>query len=220
MAKEPRIVAELGRPATPEDIAERRETARRFRMANQTTTNLLIAVGATLLVMVFLVVVVVRPDQQSSRPTVDWRAEAAAAQSAAPGPILSPDLPEGWTANRVAFDETADTTTWTIGFLTPTDSYIGLEQGFGATNEWLRSAAAVGDADLVLEAPTTPLAGRDWLTLDRRGDPEAPGNHPLVLATIAGGATVVLHGTASDEDFAVLAEALAAQLAALDRDAG
>ena len=52
MADEPRIVAELGRPATPEDIRDRREASRSFRFANNTTTNLLIAIGATLLVMV------------------------------------------------------------------------------------------------------------------------------------------------------------------------
>ena len=216
MADEPRVVAELGRPATPQDLADRRAASRKFRMGNQTTTNLLIAVGATLLIMVFLIVVVVRPDQASSRPAVDWHAEAAAVQASAPGPILSPDLPEGWTANRATYGEVDDVESWAIGFLTPTGAYIGLEQGFDVSGQWVRTAAGVTDDDLVLEAPTSQIGGREWSVLDRRTDDEAPGNHPFVLATIAGPATVVLHGTASDEEFAVLAEALRSQLDQLD----
>ena len=216
MAEHPRIVAELGRPATPQDIADRRAASRKFRMGNQTTTNLLIAIGATLLVMAFLIVVVVRPDQGSSRPAVDWQAEAAAIQSSAPGPILSPELPEGWTANRAAYGEVEDATSWVIGFLTPNGAYIALEQGFDVSGQWLRTAAGVTDDDLVLEAPTALVGGRDWWMLDRRADEDAPGNHPFVLATTAGPATVVLHGTAADEEFAVLADAIRTQLDQLD----
>ena len=216
MADEPRIVAELGRPATPQDIADRRAASRRFRLGNQTTTNLLIAIGATLLVMAFLIVVVVRPDQSSSRPAVDWQAEAAAVQSSAPGPILSPDLPEGWTANRAAYGEVDDSTTWIIGFLAPSGAYIALEQGFATSGQWLRTAAAVTDDDLVLDAPTASFGGREWSVLDRRADDDAPGNHPFVLATTAGPATVVLHGTAADEEFEVLADAIRIQLDQLD----
>jgi hypothetical protein len=219
VADEPRIVAELGRPATPEDIRDRRAASRSFRMANQTTTNLLIAVGATLLVMAFLIVVVVRPDQGSSRPTVDWQAEASAVQGSAPGLVLSPTLPDGWTANRAAFGEIDDTESWIVGFLTPDGSYLAMEQGFDATGAWLRTAAAVGDDDEVLEAPVSVIGGRDWWVLDRRDDAEAPGNHPLVLATTAGIATVVLHGTASDEEFATLAGAIRSQLNELENEA-
>ena len=127
MADEPRIVAELGRPATPEDIRDRREASRSFRLANNTTTNLLIAIGATLLVMVFLIVVVVRPDQASPRPAIDWAAEAAAVQASAPALVLSPTLPDGWTANRAAFLEVDDTETWIVGFLTPAGAYIAMD---------------------------------------------------------------------------------------------
>jgi hypothetical protein len=161
-------------------------------------------------------VVVVRPDQASSRPTVDWQAEAAAVQSSAPGPVLSPELPEGWTANRAAYGVVDDSTTWIIGFLTPSGSYIALEQGFDATGQWIRTAAAVDDDDLVLDAPAAVFGGRDWSVLDRRADDKAPGNHPFVLATVAGPATVVLHGTAADEEFDVLAEAIRIQLDQLD----
>lgn len=218
MADEPRIVAELGRPATPEDIRDRREASRSFRLANNTTTNLLIAIGATLLVMVFLIVVVVRPDQASPRPAIDWRAEAAAVQSSAPALVLSPTLPDGWTANRAASVEVDDTETWIIGFLTPAGSYIALEQGFDATGAWMRTAAAVDDDDEVLEAPVSTIGGRDWSVLDRRADADAPGNHPLVIATTAGIATVVLHGTASDAEFATLAEAISGQLTELENE--
>lgn len=220
MAAQRRVVAELGRPETPEETAERRATARRFRIANQTTTNLVIAVGATLLIVAFLIIVVVRPDQQTARPEVDWRSDAAAAQADAPGLILSPVLPDGWSANRTSYGETDDTATWTIGFLTPSGSYLALEQGFDATGQWLRTAAAVTDDDIVWQAPVETIDGRDWWVLDRRDDSEAPGNHPLVAATTVGAITVVLHGTASRDEIGVLVEALGEQFAQVESQGG
>ncbi len=213
----PRVVAELGRPETPQETADRRAAASRERRVNQTALNLAIAIGASLLVVLFLVVVVVRPDAAPARFDVDWRAEAAAAASTAPGPLLSPELPDGWTANRAERLESDDTATWYIGFLTPGGGFIALEQGFDATGAWLRTAAAVGDDDEVLAAPTALVGGTTWSVLDRRDDPDAPGNHAFALVTTAGTSTVVLHGTADDAAFAVLAESIAAQLAELDR---
>lgn len=220
MAATPRVVAELGRPETPQETADRRAAASRERRINQTAVNLVIALGATLLVVAFLVVVVVRPDAAPQRADVDWRADAVAAEQSGIGTVLSPELPDGWTANRTAIEVIDDTPTWTIGFLTPSGAYLALEQGVDATGAWVRTAAAVADDDVLFEAPQALVGGTTWWVLDRRDDRDAPGNHPLVLATIAGTATVVLHGTASDEEFAVLADALRDQLTALAEPAG
>ena len=61
-AKEPRVVAELGRPETPQETVDRRAVASRTRRQNQNFFNLIIALLASLAVVAIIVLVVVRPD--------------------------------------------------------------------------------------------------------------------------------------------------------------
>ena len=59
--KEPAIVAELGRPETAEETAQRKAENSRKHRANQTALNLVGATVASLAIVAFLVIVVVRP---------------------------------------------------------------------------------------------------------------------------------------------------------------
>ena len=76
---EPRIVAELGRPETPQETADRRAAAAAKRRSNQTVFNLVIATVASLGVVLLLVLVVVRPDPGPAEP-IDVAAIAADAR--------------------------------------------------------------------------------------------------------------------------------------------
>ncbi|WP_395638311.1 DUF4245 domain-containing protein [Pseudolysinimonas sp.] len=176
-------------------VAERRAA----RRANQTTFNLVIALIASLGIVLLLVVVVVRPDTQL--PAIDYRAVGASAQGSVDEPLVIPDLPEGWTANRAELvsDPADGVTRWEIGFLTPDGAYIGLVQGVDANASWL--------ADQVRSASVTGAqshGGLTWDAYDRRDVPD-PGNVEFALVTESGASTIVLGGTASDEEFAVLA---------------
>ena len=203
-AKQPRVVAELGRPETPEETAARKaETSRKHR-ANQTLLNLIVALLGSLLVVVFLVSVVVRPAPAPSEG-VDYAAAAAEAQGGAEAPLLSPVLPPEWTANDARFQETQQVPTWYIGFLTPGEQYIGLDQGIGANPTW--QAALLDNAP---ETGTVTIEGVEWTVYDQR-DAEDPGNFAYSLATTHGDSTVLLHGTAVDDEFALLAASIAAQ---------
>ena len=183
-------------------IAERRAA----RRANQTTFNLVIALIASLGIVLLLVTVVVRPE--ITRPPVDFAAAGTAAQSSVDEPLAVPDLPEGWSANRAELVRSpADgVTRWEIGFLTPGGDYIGFVQGIEANPSWI--------ADQVRSAPaseTRSLGGLTWDVHNRRDVPD-PGNVELALVTESGASTIVLGGTASDEEFAVLAAAVAEAL--------
>lgn len=198
------VVAELGRPETPEETAARKaETSRKHR-ANQTLLNLVVALAASLAIVVFLVVVVVRP---APAPTggVDYATVATQAQSETPEPLLSPVLPTGWSANDARFQTTEQVPTWYIGFLTPDEQYIGLDQGIGANPTW--QAALLDNAK---QTGTVTIDGIDWVVYDQRGSSD-PGNFAYSLATTRGQSTVLLHGTASDKEFTALATAVAAQ---------
>jgi hypothetical protein len=202
MAKpaKPAIVAELGRPETPEEASLRRDEARRNRKSRQTTFNLVVATLASLVLAAFFGILMSNPGSPGIDP-VDYRAAAASAQDAADEPLLAPELPDGWQANRAELQTASDgVTVWRLGLLTPGEEFIGLKQGIGANPTWL--AAQI---DKTEETGHAAIAGLDW-TL-REGDAE--GNSARVMTAERGGSTLVLYGSADDAEFTQLAVAIA-----------
>jgi hypothetical protein len=205
--KQPAVVAELGRPETPDETAWRKaETSRKHR-ANQTTLNLVVALIASLGVVLFLVVVVVRPNPAPSLG-VDYAATAAQAQGDAAEPLVVPTLAAGWSANAARFETVSAVPTWYIGFITPTTQFIALNQGIGANDTWL--ATVLDDAEMT---GVTTVEGIRWDVYDER-DSEDPGNHAYSMSTEASGFTIVLHGTAPTAEFEELAASIALDLEA------
>jgi hypothetical protein len=97
--------------------------------------------------------------------------------------------------------------TWQIGFLTPSGQYIGLVQGVDANPSWVAQQTERADG-----AGTVTIDGADWEAYDRR-DVDDPGNLAYALVATFDRSTVVLGGTATDEEFATLAAAITAELA-------
>jgi hypothetical protein len=202
------IVAELGRAETPSETADRKAAASATRRSNQTTLNLVIALIASLLVGGIIVFSWVSRPAVSQLPPVDYVTIAADAQQAIDVPLVVPVLPEGWSANRAEFLADADgVQSWQIGLLTPSGQYIGLVQGIDADDRWVTQQTAEAEATDRFE-----IGGLGWNEYDRR-DAEDPGNLAYALVATADRSTVVLGGTATDEEFATLAAAVAAELA-------
>jgi hypothetical protein len=198
-----RVVAELGRPETPEETAARKAENSRKHRANQTTRNLVASIGASLLVVAFLIFVVARPDTNLVQ-TVDYRAAAQQADIAE-GTALSPVLPSEWSANAAEVRVSGGVTVWYIGFLTPAGQFIGLEQGFDANETWL--------ATHIVGSPEIAATTTDSLTWQATTTPApSAGNYATVWTTGVGSDDIVLYGTASDEEFRTLATALAAEV--------
>ena len=206
-AKEPRVVAELGRPETPQETADRKATASRKHRQNQTFFNLVVALLASLAVVAVVVLVVVRPDVSSVNP-VDYHSEAL--NSGAPVTLAAPALPSDWWSNRAEYNRTpADgVANWYVGFVTPSDLFIGLKQGIDANPTWLANEVAAAQA-----TGSITIDGIEWTVYDRRGTKDV-GLRAYSLSTVAAQSTYVLYGTASDGEFTILAKALAATLAA------
>jgi hypothetical protein len=202
--KEPAIVAELGRPETPEETAERRATDSAKRRANQTLLNLLLATAASLGVVLLLVLVVARPNSAPPR-SIDYAAVAAEAQTGTTERLISPTLPNDWMANDARFERRATVLTWYIGFITPDTQFIAMNQGIDANETWQATVL-----DGVAQTGTVTIAGRTWDVFDHR-DASDPGNLAYAIATKSGRSTIVLHGTASTRDFTLLAAAVVAE---------
>ncbi|MGV8912819.1 MAG: DUF4245 domain-containing protein [Rhodoglobus sp.] len=211
MAKnsEPRVVAELGRPETPEEtFARKAETSRKHR-ANQTLLNLVGATIASLAIVLFLVLVVVRPTSETP-VTADYQTIAADAQTGSSEPLIAPTLPADWYANSARLGTSSSIQTWYIGFVTPaapssSAQFIALEQGIDANETWMSIAT-----DGALASGTTTIDGIDWTIYDRRSSSNT-GNYAYSMSAQIAGSTVVLHGTATNDEFELLAASIAAE---------
>ncbi|HRQ00948.1 MAG TPA: DUF4245 domain-containing protein [Terrimesophilobacter sp.] len=204
------VVAELGRPETPGETADRKaEASRRYR-ASKTTKNLLWALAATVGVAAVLVLLVNRPDApiegSPQLATIDVAATAAQAESSLGATPAVPEL-DGWAANAARLEpSTDDVTSWYVGYLTPDGDYAGMRQGVNANQTWVSqqvgAARATGDRT---------IAGVTRVEYDRRAaDPT--GINAYSLAAMIEESTIVLFGTASDDDFDLLATAVVQSL--------
>jgi hypothetical protein len=201
--KPPPVVAELGRPETPEEAAARRaENSRRHR-ANQTLLNLVLATLASLAIVAFLFAVVVRPGT-ASMESVDYLAVAENANTEVP--LAAPVVPADWYANAARLRTEFGVQTWYVGFVTADQGFIALNQGIRANPTWVV-------AEVNGRAPTgdTSIGGLSWQVYDHR-DQRTSGNYDYALVTELDDSTVVLHGTASDAEFESLASSIALEL--------
>jgi hypothetical protein len=201
-----RIVAELGRPETPEETAARRAENSRAHRANQTTRNLILALIASLAIVLFVVLVVVRPAGDLVRP-VNYHSVARQAQQTVSETLADPTLPKTWTSNDAELKtDTGTTVTWYIGLITPKRQFIAIEQGIHTSDTWFGS--------LLGKAPVTghrTIDGVDWTVYNERESSSA-GNFQYSLAATIHGSHFVLHGGADNAEFAQLATAITGEL--------
>ena len=207
-AKPARVVAELGRPETPEETAARKAENSRKHRANQTLRNLLWSLVASVGLMLLIVIVVVRP-AQPPREAVDFVTIAEQAQPTIDEPLATPVLPPQWDANNAELSRAADgVSSWYIGVVTPSDEFIALNQGIDANPTWLSNLleqrAATG---------TETIDGHEWTIYDHR-DAEDPGNFAYSMVTTEGASMYVLHGTADSNEFRTFAASLESEMAA------
>lgn len=203
------IVAELGRAETPEEIADRRAASSRAHRTNQTLVNLLLAVGASLVVVVVIVLVVVRPAPSGDTHEVDYLSVARQAQSTVDERLAAPRLPSGWYANRAELTAAGDgqVTTWGIGLISPASRYVGVTQGLKADPTWVAD-----QVDRLQPTSSHVYGGLRWTVYDHRGEAADSGGDSDVdyalVATTAGSAVVLSGSVATDAEFATVASAI------------
>ncbi|WAB85180.1 DUF4245 domain-containing protein [Microcella daejeonensis] len=198
------IVAELGRPETPQEKADRIAENRRKRRANQTARNLVLSLVASMAIVLFLVVVTVREEPDGL--VIDYRASAIEAEGGLGQQVLAPEVPADWVSNRADLSGDSTVIEWYIGFITPGERFLALVQGFDANPSWLAEELRQPQSSEEIE-----IGGVTWTLYDRRGI-EDIGNRQYALVTETETSTVVLYGTASEAEFAQLATAVAAEL--------
>jgi hypothetical protein len=204
----PRVVAELGRPETAQETADRLATNSRNYRSRKTVNNLVLSLLATLGAVFVLVLLVPRSDGPVDR-TVDFAAVASQVQVGIDEPLVVPELPDGWRANAAQWrlGGTDKIPSWYIGLLTPRNEFIGLTQALGANPTWI--GQQLNDAPA---SQTLTLEGVTWDVYRNPAAEKDRGNFEYALVTSAGTSSYLLVGTADEEEFAALATAIAPQI--------
>ena len=200
MASGPRIVAELGRPETPDETAARKAESSRVYRSSQTFRNLIAALIVTVAVVAVVYFGVPRgtPPEQ---PPVDVPAAAAQVSADRGRAVIVPEAPASWRANAARVEDGA----WTVVYA-PQTGFVRIAQGFDAADAW--TSTLLGGF-----APTgsTAVDGIEWDVYDLPGD----DGIRYALATEAGPDTVVVYGSMSAETAETAASGLTAQIRAL-----
>ena len=206
----PRVVAELGRPETAEERATRLATNSRNYRSRKTINNLVYSLLATVGAVIVLVLIVPRSDTPLDR-AVDYSSVAEQVQRGVDEPLVAPELPAGWSANAAEWRSGGSdgVSSWYIGLITPQNEFIGLTQAVDANPTWIAEQLEKVAAD-----DTITIDGVQWDVYRNPAPAEDRGNFESALVTEAGDSTYLLIGTAADDELAVLAGALSAQIIA------
>ncbi len=204
MAAAPRIVAELGRPETPDETAARKAESSRVYRSSQTVRNLVAALLATLGVVLIIVLAVPRGNPPA-QGAIDVAAVAMDAESSYGRTVIVPSAPTSWQVNSaaVAGDQTP---TWTVVYATGANGYLRVSQGFDADSAWdarlLSGAASDGTVD---------IDGIVW-TRYAIADPSRAGNVSYAIGTDAGRDRILVYGMTDAKTAAVAASGLTDQI--------
>ena len=207
MSKQPKIVAELGRPETPEETFARKQENSRLYRSRKTINNLVYSLLVTVGLVAAVYFLVPRADGEPNWQ-VDYVAQSEIASQSLGEPLLVPAMPEQWRANAAELRNATNgqVTSWYIGFITPKDKFIAFNEAFDANKTWisneLKDYPATG---------TKNIDGQEWTVYDNRSYKDA-GNVQYALVTTSGRSTVVLFGTADDAEFDQLATSITADL--------
>lgn len=209
--RQPAIVAELGRPETPEETAARKAENSANHRNRQTINNLVYSLIATVALVAVIVLIVPRGNLVTT-PAVDYKTIAAQGQGSEPDRLVTPNLPDSWRSNsaelRTATPDGVDA--WYIGLLTPSKEYIGILQGFDANASWLSQ-----QVEHSVASTTKSICGVTWDVYDNRNSGEENGNVDYALSTQAGASTLVVFGTAPMNEFGTVADSLCNQVKAM-----
>ena len=203
-AKPPRVVAELGRPETPDEKEARTAENRRLRRQRQNARNL----AYSLVVCVALVIVIVLAVPRGApapRTAVDYRSLASQSEGSVDRPLLAPALPSTWSANAAELRTSDGVTSWYVGFVLPKNEFLSYTEGLNGNATWLADVL-----DSAKGGGTTTIGGLTWRVYDRRDLGQSAGNVAYALATRVGSTDLVVSGTATPAETRSLAAALAA----------
>ncbi|MFB4310723.1 DUF4245 domain-containing protein [Actinomadura sp. GTD37] len=165
-----------------------------------------LAMAACMLLVLAIYLVSPRGGDEEVLPTVDYNSQLWAMRGDAPYTVVAPEgLPAGWRPNSSRLHGLGsggkEPVAWHLGFVTPKDEYAALEQSDEKASEYVprmtNSSLPVG---------TQQIDGVTWTKYHRK-DKKANS----LARTLPDGTSIVVTGTASYAELAVLAASLKPQ---------
>ncbi|MFK4852814.1 DUF4245 family protein [Microbacterium sp. ZW T6_19] len=210
MNKPAPIVAELGRPETPEETAARKAESSRAYRSSQNVRSLVAALIVTLAVVAVIVFAVPR-GEPASAPHVDLAAISADVESTMDRAVIVPEPGTFWRVNKAELTS-GSTVVWDVT-LAPKDEdergFIKFAQAFDADSSW-----APQRLNGTATTDTVTIDGRKWDVYEP-GDAGAKQNITYAIGTQVGADYVLLYGSRSADSTAELAESLTPQIDSL-----
>lgn len=201
------VVAELGRPETPEETAARKAASSKAYRSSQTVRNLVAAMLATLAVVVIIVFAVPRGTLTPPAP-IDLDTVAAQAADAIQRPVLTPALGEQWHLNSAELVG-GPITVWNIVLAPAAETDRGfarIAQAFDADSAW--APQRLGG---IAPTGTVTVTGAVWDEFVPRS-PESSGNISYALGRQVGSDYVLVYGALAAEAMQALAASLSDEL--------
>lgn len=176
------------------------------RRAKQTVRNLVLSMLVTLGVVLLIVLGVPR-DDSNRIAAVDYVQIAQEAEVAIGEDLIVPEIPDNWWSNSARLQTEFGVDAWYVGFVTEDNQYIGLSHAFESNASW-EALSLQGnwlETEVVIEGATWEV----WPTLTPSNP---PGTKEYAMLHRFGSEAVVIYGTASQEDFEILAAEIANQI--------
>lgn len=207
MEKSAPIVAELGRPETPEEAAARKAASSTAYRSSQNVRNLIAALLVTLAIVAVIVFAVPRGEPASAH-RIDLAGIAADVESTMDSPVIVPDVDDFWRVNVAELTGGA-TVVWDVTLAPAAEDergFIRLAQAFDADSSW-----APQRLNGIAPTDTVTIGGVEW-DVYKLGEAGAKQNVSYAIGTQAGADYVLLYGSRSAESTAELAESLLPQI--------
>lgn len=135
-----------------------------------TAGDLIRSLALILIPLVVITIIFTRTPDDHPVKDVDWTPVLAKARKEAPFAVLAPEnLPNGWRATRVNWvpqgepylnGDASPRNLWQLGFLTPDEAFIDLNQGDVRPQEMVDQQSREGTAD-----GSSVVAGKTWQRL-------------------------------------------------------
>ncbi|WP_337006372.1 MULTISPECIES: DUF4245 family protein [unclassified Microbacterium] len=207
MSKQPPIIAELGRPETPDETAARKAAFSKAYRSSQTVRNLVAALLVTVAVVAVIIFAVPRGEPVAAKP-IDVAGIAEGVESSMDRPVLIPELGTFWRANGAEMQGGA-TVVWEVTLAPKSDTergFIKVAQAFEADSSW-----APQRLNGIAPTDTVRIGGLDW-DVYKPGGSEANANVTYAIGTQAGDDYILLYGSRSADSTAELAKSLIPQI--------
>ena len=200
-----RVVAELGRPETPDETAARKAESSRVYRSSQTFRNLIAAIIVTV-VVVFIVIFGVPRGELPERESIDPAPIAEQASESLGRSVIVPAVPSDWRVNVAEVSSDGGSSSWSIAYVPDDEGFIRFAQAFDTDEVWARSALAGSSP-----TDSVQIAGIEWDVFEP-ADPSRAANISYALGTQAGSDYVLLYGAVSPEQAAELATIVASDV--------